>query len=455
MDVPLNTPIYLKAHNGRILTNKGAGYFAYQSSQVSFQTIQLIRTADNKIVIQSKSNGKSLQVRKSGYCVFANRNQLLWEKFDIEKDQSGKIYFISCHTGNVMRIDGKGFARCINMNRAKWSALTIDPEPRFDIPLNTPICLKAYTGNHLTNEGSGRCINKNMHDAELVQLKQTTDNKIIIQSISNGNNLQVRVSGYCVFANQNQKRWEKFDVEQDQDGKIYFISCHTGNVMQCNPQGFARCNNRNRLEWEAWTIVNPTNVKIPSNIPPTKSTSVKFPPPENHPAKSPLPEAPPPPSKSPANCSGICNNLNFLDALNRAFKVFGVAARHKFSKFMKIGWRLIYAKIMSYLKLMFTDPKFRIITFTVLGAALIPLLGLTAGALVPVAMSTFGTVVAGVGTFHAPFIAGGCAAILQVASASLLTFGAASAGGALGAFIAFLFNACKKENANDGHQQAQ
>ncbi|EGF77432.1 hypothetical protein BATDEDRAFT_91783 [Batrachochytrium dendrobatidis JAM81] len=38
-------------------------------------------------------------------------------------------------------------------------------------------------------------------------------------------------------------------------------------------------------------------------------------------------------------------------------------------------------------------------------------LGLIESALVPVAMSTFGTVVAGVGALHAPMVAGGCAAI--------------------------------------------
>lgn len=41
-----------------------------------------------------------------------------------------------------------------------------------------------------------------------------------------------------------------------------------------------------------------------------------------------------------------------------------------------------------------------------------------AGAAVPAAMSTFGTVVAGVGTVHAPAAAGGIAALLQMAAAA-------------------------------------
>ena len=129
------------------------------------------------------------------------------------------------------------------------------------------------------------------------------------------------------------------------------------------------------------------------------------------------------------------------------FKVFEVVIQHKLSKYMNLGWRLIWKKIVSGLKKMFTDPKLRIVTLTVLGAAFCPLLGLTAGALVPVAMSTFGTVVAGVGTFHAPFVAGGCAAILQVASASLLTISSAAWGGAVGAIAAFLLNAQRTRQA--------
>ena len=62
------------------------------------------------------------------------------------------------------------------------------------------------------------------------------------------------------------------------------------------------------------------------------------------------------------------------------------------------------------------------------GAAMLPVIGLGADALVPTAMSTFGTVVAGVGTVHASLAAGGCAAILQSTSAALLTTNAALLG---------------------------
>ena len=226
-----------------------------------------------------------------------------------------------------------------------------------DIPLNTPICLKAHTGNNLQNEffwRNGRCNNQNTEAWEQMMLIKTEDEKIIIQSRWNGRNLQVQESGQCVFANHNQELWEKFEMESDKDGKVYFISCHTGNVMQCNEDGFAWCVNKNRQPWEAWTIILPENTS------------------------------------------------------------------------------------------MMTSGQLRTISLTVTGAVVCPVVGLVAGALVPVAMSTFGTVVAGVGTFHAPLAAGGCAAILQVSSAALITVEGAAAGMIAGAAIGSISDSKRK-----------
>jgi hypothetical protein len=81
----------------------------------------------------------------------------------------------------------------------------------------------------------------------------------------------------------------------------------------------------------------------------------------------------------------------------------------------------------------------RLIAFTGSGAALIPVLGLGASAIVPLAMSTFGTVIAGVGTVHAPLASFGCAAILQAFSASLVSGVGATVGGILGTVIGVLY----------------
>mmetsp|Transcript_15896 Transcript_15896/g.22414 ORF Transcript_15896/g.22414 Transcript_15896/m.22414 type:complete len:230 (-) Transcript_15896:21-710(-) len=228
-----------------------------------------------------------------------------------------------------------------------------------DIPLNTPIYLKAHTGNNLQyNSESGRahCKNQNTKAWEQMVLIQTADKKIIIQSRWNGRNLQVKESGLCVFANHNQELWEKFDVESDKDGNIYFISCHTGNVMQCDWNGYAQCLNENRLAWEAWKIIYPETTEI---------------------------------------------------------------------------W---------------TSAKIKVISYSAIGAALFPATGLAAGAMVPAAMSNFGTVVPGVGTFHAPLSSFGCAATLQASSARLKSISGAAAGAAAGATYGFFSKIFHRQN---------
>jgi len=209
-----------------------------------------------------------------------------------------------------------------------------------------PICLKSHTGKNLQNEfvwRSGRCNNANTEGWEQMILIKTNDDKIIIQSRWNNRNLQVQKSGRCVFANSNQDLWEKFDVEVDDDGKVYFISCHTGNVMQCNAENFAWCSNQNRLSWEAWTIIDPKS------------------------------------------------------------------------------------------KIMMTSSELRVMSLAVTGAVVPSIVGLAMGSFVPLTMASFGTIVAGVGTIHAPLAAGGCAAFLQVSSAALLTGSAAMIGATAGA----------------------
>jgi len=131
------------------------------------------------------------------------------------------------------------------------------------IPFNTPICLQAHTGNNLQNCFSfARCQNKNTDEWERLRIIKTDDNKVVIQSLLNGNNLQVQPNGSCMFANKNMLLWEKFEVEyNDTRNIVYFISCHTGNVLQCNEDsGTVSCCNKNRLLWEEWSIIRLPNV---------------------------------------------------------------------------------------------------------------------------------------------------------------------------------------------------
>lgn len=223
-----------------------------------------------------------------------------------------------------------------------------------DIPLNTPICLKAHTGNNIQFQpftNGAKCVNTNTLAWEQMILLKTADDKIIIQSRWNNHNLQVRENGSAYFANKNQELREKFDVESNEAGQIFFVSCHTRRVLQCNKHGNIHASNENRAEWEAFTIILLVDPD---------------------------------------------HSMMTAAQLNRGILTAGLV----------VG-----------------------------GACVVPLLGLAAGALVPVAMSTFGTRVAGVGTFHAPLAALGCAAVLQVSSAALLSAGGVVAGAALGGVV--------------------
>ena len=88
----------------------------------------------------------------------------------------------------------------------------------------------------------------------------------------------------------------------------------------------------------------------------------------------------------------------------------------------------------------------------VVGAVLVPAMGLGAAALVPAAMTTFGTVVSGVGTINAPLAAGGVAAMLQAGSTALMTSEAAAGGAAIGVALG-LFKAKKNDRSIGPHEQ--
>jgi len=206
------------------------------------------------------------------------------------------------------------------------------------------------TSNTSPSPTAQKRVNTNTLASEQLILHKTEDDKIIIQSRWNNHNLQVREDGSCYFTNQNQELWGKFDVESNEAGKIYFISCHTRRVLQCNEHGNIHASNENRAEWKLFTVILLVDPD---------------------------------------------HSMMTADQLHRG------VLRGALTAGLVVG-----------------------------GARLVPFLGLAAGALLPVAMSTFGA--AGVGTSHAPLAAGGCAAILQVSSAAMLSGGGVAAGAVLG-----------------------
>jgi hypothetical protein len=77
----------------------------------AWEQIELIETAENKIS-QFRWNGRNLQVQESGFCAFANHNQELWEKFDVEIDKNGNVvlrnkFFVSILSQDFKNLNHK------------------------------------------------------------------------------------------------------------------------------------------------------------------------------------------------------------------------------------------------------------------------------------------------------------------------------------------------------------
>ncbi len=90
-----------------------------------------------------------------------------------------------------------------------------------------------------------------------------------------------------------------------------------------------------------------------------------------------------------------------------------------------------------------------------IGVGAAPLIGLGAGALVPSAVSFFGTVVLGIGTIHASLAAGGVAAILQATSAAFMSCGAVAVGVAIGGVAGALTGKGKHWRQHQQENQAK
>lgn len=348
MEIPLDTPVCLQSHIGKNLQCENRAVVCSDAVVKEWEHMLIKKIKNGKFIIQSCKNGRNLQVQPNGRCVFDNYNELLWEQFDIEAVGDGRFFFISCHTGKVLNCNKKGDVWCVidytkRRRWEKWRFIIPDAalykEMMRLIPLNTPVCLQGHTKKNLQNEffwRTAKCNNRNMKGWEQMEIKKIHNGKFIIQSRWNGRNLQVQPNGRCVFDNHNELLWEQFDIEAVGDGRYIFISCHTGKLMQCDAHGVVWCANSyaDRGDWEMWNIIFPDNQDI--------------------------------------------KNMMTSEQLNMIL----------------IGAAAVVAGVV--------------------------VIGVVSWALVPIAMSTFGTVVVGVGTIHAPLAMGGVAATLQATSAALL-----------------------------------
>eukprot|EP00122_Pirum_gemmata_P006395 Pgem_evm1s5846 len=125
-DIPLNVPIYLRTHAGNNLQSQNRWINQDKDYKEVLEQMIIIKTEDNKYIIQSRRNNLNLQVDEDGNCMFASPNLDFCEEFDIESDpRHPYFYFISSLTRNVLQCEMNGNVRCANRNRKERNQFEI------------------------------------------------------------------------------------------------------------------------------------------------------------------------------------------------------------------------------------------------------------------------------------------------------------------------------------------
>ncbi|OWY90594.1 hypothetical protein PHMEG_00041208 [Phytophthora megakarya] len=131
-EIPFDTPVILQSiWKGKNLHNPLGSKKArcLTDNRDLYEQLFLRRVGEDKIAIQSGHNGRFLQVRSSGDCVFDPKEPGDWELFTMETNSDCDLFFVSCHTGNVLQCNDQKVACCDNQNRLGWEAWRI-LEPR-------------------------------------------------------------------------------------------------------------------------------------------------------------------------------------------------------------------------------------------------------------------------------------------------------------------------------------
>jgi len=130
LDNLLNRVVTIKGYSGNYLKNHGT-HVSFTNMERSLATQWVIYSPDpskDDIFIKCLANGKNLQIVANGDAYVTNTNELLWEAFHIESDASGHVFFVSHHTGNVLRIGDRGGRACAyNANRLEWERMLVEP----------------------------------------------------------------------------------------------------------------------------------------------------------------------------------------------------------------------------------------------------------------------------------------------------------------------------------------
>ncbi|KAE8906841.1 hypothetical protein PF005_g7063 [Phytophthora fragariae] len=134
-DIPFDTPVILRSLFARKSLQNPLGSKkarCLEDNRDVYEQMILRRIRDDKVGIESARNGRFLEVRVAGECVFDPKEPGEWELFNMETDQDCALYFVSCHTGHVLQCDENGIVKCANENRQVCEGWSI-VEPRASV----------------------------------------------------------------------------------------------------------------------------------------------------------------------------------------------------------------------------------------------------------------------------------------------------------------------------------
>ncbi|KAE9079670.1 hypothetical protein PF010_g22669 [Phytophthora fragariae] len=131
-EIPFDVPVILQsACNRKNLQNPLGSKHArcLENNRDIYEQLILRRVRDDKVAIQCVRNGRFLQVRTTGECVFDPKEPGKNELFTMETNANCALFFVSCRTGNLLQCGDFNVVKCKNQNRQYYEEWRI-VEPR-------------------------------------------------------------------------------------------------------------------------------------------------------------------------------------------------------------------------------------------------------------------------------------------------------------------------------------
>ena len=91
---------------------------------MDWEKLCLKKGPKGSVIVQSLRTGNNLQCCPDGKLEFNNKNELLWEQWNL-LDEGGHFFLESRHTGNVLQVQPDGQCKAANKNKLGWEQLDI------------------------------------------------------------------------------------------------------------------------------------------------------------------------------------------------------------------------------------------------------------------------------------------------------------------------------------------